>query len=260
VIETRPWTSPSRLKLFLDCPRRYDFAHVQKLPTQPSPHMDLGNNVHAALRDWLRMPPAARTWDALLEAYRAAWRTNRPAFLRRSRDELKEWGERGIAMLRAFAAATPPDLEPLAIEKWVGAQYGDIAVRWRVDRVDALPDGSLVVIDYKTGRFPHDVQRAQETDLAAPVYARGAHETFAGAPVARVELLYLATMERVVFTVDDAWQAHKDVAVATLAERVREATTQGVFPAQPSALCKTCDFRARCPEGKAFLDALRGDR
>jgi putative RecB family exonuclease len=260
VTDARPWTSPSRLKTFLECPRRYDFAHVQKLPTLPSPNLDLGNNVHAALRDWLRMPPAGRTWDALLEFYRAAWRKNRAAFARRSRDELREWGERGIVMLRSFAAATPADLEPLAIEKWVGAEYDGVSVRGRVDRIDALPDGSLVVIDYKTGKFPRDVKRTKDEDLAAPVYARGAREAFAGTPVARVELLYLATMERVVFAVDDAWQAHKDLAVATLAARVEEATAEGAFPAQPSGLCKTCDFRARCPEGKAYLDALVADR
>ena len=46
----KPWTSPSRLATFLQCPRKYDFQHVKKLPTKPSPHLDLGSNVHAALR------------------------------------------------------------------------------------------------------------------------------------------------------------------------------------------------------------------
>jgi hypothetical protein len=78
--------------------------------------------------------------------------------------------------------------------------------------------------------------------------------------VTRVELLYLATMERVVFEVDEAWQAHKDVAVATLAAQAREAERTGIFEPRPSKGCAWCDFRARCPEGKAFLDALPGDR
>ncbi len=133
-------------------------------------------------------------------------------------------------------------------------------MRGRADRIDALPDGTLVVIDYKTGKFPPDVARVKETELAAPIYARGAAEAFAGAPVARVELLYLTTMERVVFEVDAAWQAHKDVAVAELAGRLRAAQEAGAWPARPSGLCKWCDFRARCPEGKAFLDALPSDR
>ncbi len=250
----KPWTSPSRLATWLKCPRQYQFQHVLKLPTRPSPHLDLGSNVHAALRDWLRLAPAARTWERMLEFYRAAWRTNRPAFRERSREELREWGERGIAMLRRFVEATPPDLEPLAIEKWVGIDFGDLDVRGKVDRVDGLADGSLRVVDYKTGKPPKDPGRLREDDLAAAVYARGASTNFAGAPVAAVEYLYLETMESVSFPVDDAWQEHKETALVTLARSARDGEARGDFPARPTKLCAWCDFSERCPEGKAFLD------
>lgn len=251
----KPWFSPSRLKLFLECPRRYEFQHVQKLPTAPSPHMDLGANVHAALRDWLRLKPPERSWDRLLEFYRAAWRANRPAFARRTREELREFGERGKRMLQRFADEVAPDLEPVAIEKLVTADYGDVLAGGRVDRVDALPDGSLRVVDYKTGKFPKFAARFKEEDLAAPVYARGTRALFAGAPVVEVELHYLETGERLTFPVDDAWQAHKDLAVVSAAQLVGEAARTGQYPAQPTKHCGWCDFRARCPEGKAFLDA-----
>jgi len=253
----RPWFSPSRLKLYLECPRRYQFQVVQKLPTAPSPHMDLGANVHAALRDWLRLAPKERSWDRLLEFYRAAWRANKPAFDRRSREELQEYGERGKVMLQRFAETVPKDLAPVAIEKNVNADYGELIVGGRVDRVDALEGGALKVVDYKTGKFPKQPARAREEDLAAPVYARGASALFAGAPVVEVEYLYLATGERLSFPVDEAWQAHKDLAVVELARRTAEAEASGEFPATPSRLCAWCDFKARCPEGQAFLDASR---
>ncbi|MEO6463141.1 MAG: PD-(D/E)XK nuclease family protein [Candidatus Eisenbacteria bacterium] len=254
----KPWTSPSRLSTFLQCPRKYDFQHLKKLPTRPSPHLDLGSNVHAALRDWLRLPPGKRTWDGLLEFYRAAWRTNRPAFVARSRDELREWGERGIAMLRRFVDEAPPDLLPLAIEKWVGIDFGDVVVRGKVDRVDGLPDGSLRIVDYKTGRFPKDPARTRAEDLAAAVYARGSSTDFVGAPVADVEYLYLDTMERLTFTIDDAWQAQRETAVVTLARSALAAEKSGDLPPVPGVLCAWCDFKARCPEGQAFLDARAG--
>lgn len=250
----RPWTSPSRLSTWQQCPRRYDFQHVQKLPTKPSPHLDLGSNVHAALRDWLRLRPAERTWERLLELYRAAWRDNRPAFRTRSRDELREWGERGIAMLRRFVAQTPPDLEPLAIEKWVGIELDDLDVRGKVDRVDEMPDGRLRIVDYKTGRFPRDPARTREADLAAAVYARGASAAFAGTPVGAVEYLYLETMDVLAFPVDEAWQARKEAALGALAREARDGETRGAFPPRPSKLCAWCDFKERCPEGQAFLD------
>lgn len=256
----KPWTSPSRLSTFLQCPRKYDFQHVKKLPTKPSPHLDLGSNVHAALRDWLRLAPAARTWEALLESYRAAWRQNRPAFATRTRDELREWGERGKAMLRRFADDVAPDLAPLALEKWVGIDFGDLEVRGKVDRVDQLPDGSLRVVDYKTGRYPKDPARTRADDLAAAVYARGSSTDFVGAPVADVEYLYLDTMERLTFPIDDAWQAQREMAIGTLARAAFEAEKSGDLPPQPSPLCAWCDFKARCPEGQAFLDARAGRR
>ena len=254
-VKKKPWYSPTRLKTFLDCPRRYQFQVVMKLPTLPSPHLDLGNNVHAALRDWLRLKPAQRNWDNLLELYRAAWRGNRKAFENRSRDELREAGEKGKAMLRRFHEETPPDLEPLLTEKTVSADYGDVVVGGRVDRVDALPDGSLKVVDYKTGKVP---KYGARDDLAPPVYARAVATAFAGTPVAEVELLYLDTFERITFPVDEVLQAHKDLAVLEAAHAVRSAETSGEFPARPSKLCGWCDFKDRCPEGRAFLDGLNG--
>jgi putative RecB family exonuclease len=257
----KPWTSPTRLSTYLQCPRKYDFQYLKKLPTKPSPHLDRGSNVHAALRDWLRLPPADRTWERMVDLYRAAWRANMPYFRDRRdelRDELRDWGERGKAMLRRFVDETPPDLEPLAIEKWVGIDFGDIEVRGKVDRVDALPDGSLRVVDYKTGRFPKDPTRERAKDLAAAVYARGASTNFVGAPVADVEYLYLDTMERLTFTIDDAWQAQREMAVATLARGALDAEKSGNLPPTPSPLCGWCDFKARCPEGQAFLDARAG--
>lgn len=261
-VETRkrPWFSPSRLKTFVDCPRRYEYQHVRMLPTAPQPHLDLGSNVHAALRDWLRMKPAQRTWEGLLEFYRAAWRANRPAFAQRTREELREWGETGIRMLRKFADEVDPALEPVAIEKNVNADYGDVVVGGRVDRVDALPNGTLRVIDYKTGKFPRFPARTKEEDLAAAVYARATSVLFAGAPVAEVELHYLEGGERLTFPVDELWQAHKDLAVVSVARAALAAEQENAFPARPSKLCGWCDFRARCPEGKAFLDASPGPR
>lgn len=258
--ERKPWYSPSRLKTFFDCPRKYEFSVVRKLPTLPSPHFDLGTNVHAALRDWLGLRPSQRTRENLIEFHRAAWRKNRPAFANRSRDELRTWGERGNAMLLRYADAVAPDLEPVMIEKLVSADYGDVVVGGRVDRVDELPDGSLRVIDYKTGKFPKSPARFREEDLAAPVYARATSGAFAGTPVSEVELQYLESGESLVFTIDEAWQAHKDLAVVSAANAVRAAEKSQAFEPRPSRLCEWCDFRQRCPEGKAFLDASPSPR
>ena len=253
--EKKPWYSPSRLTTFVQCPRKYQFMHVLKLPGLPSPNLDLGNNVHAALRDWLRLKPKERTRENLIEFYRNAWRGNKKAFERRTRDELKEWGERGKAMLLRYADSLDPALEPIMTERTISADYGDVVLGGRVDRVDALPDGSLIVVDYKTGKFPGRPQRAKDEDLAAPVYSRATSLAFAGAPVQQVQLHYLESGQQLVFEVDEIWQMSKDLAVVEAAHKARDAEKANEFPAQTSVLCGWCDFKDRCPEGKAFLDA-----
>jgi len=162
--------------------------------------------------------------------------------------------------LRRFADEVPPDLEPVALEKSVRVDFGEFVVGGRVDRVDALPDGTLKVVDYKTGKFPKNEARTREEDLASPVYARGASGAFVDLPVTVVEYLYLDTMERLVVDVDPVWQAHKDAVVTGLAQGVLAAEAGGGFPAQPSMLCGWCDYRTRCAEGRAFLEAGRNPR
>ena len=157
-------------------------------------------------------------------------------------------------MLRRFVERTPAGLEPLAIEKWVGIDLGDLDVRGKVDRVDEMPGGRLRVVDYKTGRFPRDPARVREEDLAAAVYAGGASAAFAGMPVGAVEYLYLDTMESLEFPVGAEWQARKEQAIGALAREARDGEARRAFPPRPSKLCAWCDFRERCPEGQAFLD------
>jgi hypothetical protein len=50
------------------------------------------------------------------------------------------------------------------------------------------------------------------------------------------------------------------MAIETLARTAFEAEKSGDLPPQPSPLCAWCDFKARCPEGQAFLDARAGRR
>jgi RecB family exonuclease len=214
--------------------------------------------VHTALANWLRLPPAERTLDGLLELYRAAWRVNRPAFVRRSREELKSFGERGIAMLRAFAAEVEPGLEPVAIELGVRLELDDVVIGGRVDRIDALPDGTLRVVDYKTGKYPPNDEQARAEDLAAAVYARGASTAFAGMPVSTVEYLHLATMERLTFDLAEDVVARAIEGVASLAREVHAAETSRAFTARPvPRVCRWCDFLALCREGQAAVDGAR---
>src|SRR5699024_8201035 len=79
--------------------------------------------------------------------------------------------------------------EPRGIERTVGAPHGDLAISGRIDRVDELADGSLAVIDYKTGRAVPTADDARAS-MQLAVYAVAVERTFR-ARCARVELHHI---------------------------------------------------------------------
>jgi hypothetical protein len=92
-------------------------------------------------------------------------------------------------MFRLFFDTFDTAKVPLATEEWVEAHIDGFELFGRVDRIDSLPDGSLEIIDYKTGRFmwePEDLPR----ETARQFYVLGVEEKY-GMRVERVRIIYL---------------------------------------------------------------------
>ena len=68
-----------------------------------------------------------------------------------------------------------------SVETDVDYRYGDIRLGFRIDRVDRLPDGRLIVIDYKTGTPKSFVTQSGELkDLQLVAYADALDEPVGG--------------------------------------------------------------------------------
>src|SRR5215472_13980517 len=118
-------------------------------------------------------------------------------------------------MVERYAATLDPAVEPLGVERTVGAHTAHIVVSGRIDRLDARRgpggDTELVVVDYKTGRRPFTTDDARAS-LPLALYALAAGRIF-HKPCRRVELHHLPTGEI------HAWE-HTE---ATLERHVRRA-------------------------------------
>jgi len=66
------------------------------------------------------------------------------------------WRPRLLAALEWIASEieADPDRKPVAIEQWGEMHEQGIRIFGKADRIDQLADGSLAVVDYKTGRPP----------------------------------------------------------------------------------------------------------
>jgi RecB family exonuclease len=247
--------TPTRLTTWLDCPRRYRFAYLDRPAPPKGPpwaHNTLGAAVHLALAEWWRLPPARRTVDAAGALTERAWRSD--GF--RDAAQSAEWAARSREMVERYVARLDHDVEPRGIERTVAIIHGGTALSGRVDRIDERGD-ELVVVDYKTGRHLLSVDDAR-TSLALAVYAAATARTLR-VTCRRVELHHLPSGEIHVWEHDDSTVDRHvgradDIAgecAAADAAFMTGRTGDDVFPPRPSSRCSWCDFRRLCPQGRA---------
>lgn len=247
--------TPTRLTTWLDCPRRYRFAYLDRPPPPKGPpwaHNTLGAVIHNALAGWWRLPPASRTPHRAGELVNQYWTAE--GF--RDGDQAGQWRSRAREMVEGYVSGLDPDDEPRGVERTVGVVHGGTSLSGRVDRIDQRGD-DLVVVDYKTGRHVLSTDDARSS-LALAVYAAAATRTLR-TQCRRVELHHLPTGTVVAWEHDErTLTRHLDradgiAAECAAADAAYRAGDAGdvTFPPRPSSLCGWCDFVQLCPEGRA---------
>ena len=248
--------TPTRLLTWLDCPRRYRFAYLDRPAPPKGPpwaHTGLGTSVHTALASWWRLPLRERTPERGAGLVREGW--VREGY--RDEAQSREVREQAAAWVRSYLADVDPRAEPLGVERTVSAPTATLVLSGRVDRIDERPDGTVVVVDYKTGRRPPSDDNARGS-LALGVYAVAAARTLRR-PCAVVELHHLPTGTVAAASHGPDGLARKVAEAESIAREARAAdeayargdTTEETFPARPSSMCSWCDFRGVCAQGRA---------
>jgi hypothetical protein len=257
--------TPSRLRAWLDCPRRYRMTYLDRPPPRKGPpwaHNSLGASVHNALAAWWRLAGPERTVPAAGDLLEQGWISDGYASVAQSEDYLR-WTR---PQVESYAAGLDPLAEPVGVERTVAAKTSVIALSGRIDRLDSRPGEDLVVVDYKTGREPPTAHDARSS-LTLALYAVAAGRTLRR-PCHAVELHHVPTGQVAVWLhTDESLERHlrraEDIALecAEADERFRSDPQAGqgdeVFPPSPGAWCGWCDFRAHCPEGRSAASQRR---
>ena len=249
--------TPSKLGAYVDCPRRYRYAYVDR-PTPPKgppwAHNSLGASVHTALKNWFGLPADRRVPEAVPGLLKATW--VREGY--RDVEQERAVYRRALDWLDTYVATLDGSDEPLGVERVVATKTSVLALNGRADRIDARigDDGpEAVIVDYKTGRSGLDADDARGS-MALALYAYAAERVFRR-PCRRVELHHLPTrtvavhehtaeslarqVRRAEETATDIMAAEKAVAAG--------ADPEAAFPVNPGSLCGWCDFRKVCPAG-----------
>jgi len=151
--------------------------------------------------------------------------------------------------------------------EWTLPSGRTISIRGRIDRVDARPDGTLEVIDYKSGQIRFkwgeiaglDRERSVVT-LQLAIYAEAAKQIL-GEQVSRAILRSTGSRgsTRESGLTQGHLAEHRD-AIERFLDRALDLVAQGWFPALPGAKCCSNDLACACgPSPRARFNCKRGD-
>ena len=261
--------SPSSINTYNQCPRKYYYQYILKLPTKASIHTLRGNIAHSALQDFFEFDTALTRleWETvlqkhLLELLKKHW-TKKEAelkelvpgpelhfYFQETQIMLMNWVQkfekkldseqkRGHSFAEAFKRLTPKtEQEYQSFEK---------SVRGFLDTIEEV-DGYVRIMDYKTSKSS---RISPEYRLQLAIYALLYHDKHKKLPD-EVGIYFLkdpTTLHEQTIRVDedlirDAASMVEQIHSLTQSESIKD------YPKKPGPLCKwssgQCDFYEKC--------------
>ncbi|MEO6447204.1 MAG: PD-(D/E)XK nuclease family protein, partial [Gemmatimonadaceae bacterium] len=273
--------SPSSLELLAACPMAWMYHYGMMLLPPQDPSYDPASWLDAAQRGSLlhevyeRFTIAYRgrqqelTGEAARSDMRAIaseviaeWKVNEPppsetvfaseshellraaiAFVAMERERV-ESGDRGE--WREFEVGFGLDA-PQATYTLPGGR--SISIKGKADRVDVLPDGSLRVVDYKTGSSTRFTRRKNDVPFAGgrrlqPALYAAAIETVLGAHVSRFEYRFPTDRGKNEIVAYEA--AELDEARTVIDEMLQQVRAGSFIATTDASDCRFCDYAAIC--------------
>jgi DNA helicase II / ATP-dependent DNA helicase PcrA len=195
--------SASALEAFEESPRRYLEDYIYRLPHDDSSSASFGTAVHEVLNGvFSALRAGTRFNETEIEAqFAKSWR---PEGFEHKEQE-REWYAEGLVAVKGYLANIADDFVPDRLEQPVELTLPDgIKIIGKVDRIDRDADGTVRIIDYKTGR-----KTATHADIKKnlPIALYAAALAQRGETVGSVGLHYLMTGDEVALPVDSSFTA-----------------------------------------------------
>lgn len=252
----------SQIAAFSTCPLQYKYAHILKVPTFGRHSLSFGKSMHNTLQKFLEQvkerQAAAQVSLFGNEPVQKPLLPSVPELLElfdlgfidewyESEEEREDYRARGKESLKKFHEQILLDTPKIfGLELGFTLKVGEVLVKGRIDRIDELPDGSLEVVDYKTGNPKTKLEWDDKRQLV--LYALALEQCLPDPkPVKKLTYYYLTTNETISF---EPTEKDKEKLTGQILETM-ERIAKSDFAADPDPMkCKYCDFKDICPAAK----------
>jgi putative RecB family exonuclease len=237
----------SRLETYVSCPYKYYLANVRKLQKPfgaSSPLLAFDQSLHKTLTSFYRFHNQEEPFDyaKLLKCLDYNWHSSNYETAEIS----AEYKETAANFLKNYfekycnGRDRHYDTDLFFKTEIAGIEYGG-----KIDRIDKNDDGTIEIIDYKTGKMPANGVSELEESLSVQLLFLACDSMYPNS-VKRLTYIYLKDNETLYVNRNDykLQEALKEF------KAISNYVMQGKFEAKPSNACSWCDYRNNCPDGQ----------
>jgi len=248
-----PVVSYSKITSYKECPRKYKFAYIDKLPRKDKPYTIFGQFCHEVLERFHSFyldenedsnAPFIDVMKTSFDKTREKWGD------KMTKEQIAEAYNIMLTYLLLLSEADKDDLpEVIAVEKKIWAEIDDELILYGyIDRVQRDKDGMIHVVDYKTTKDPKYL--SDKTQLLLYCYSLMKDDD----KMEKIRSSYMLLKHGMKpmmqeHTREEAIKT-KDAFVSTW----RNIVNDNLFRAKPIKFrCNMCDFLEHCDSGKKMM-------
>ena len=248
----------TQLAAFRKCPLQYKYEHIYRIPKLGKFQKSFGQSVHRAFQNILALhhqristvqptlfeqAPASAlngfsvTDEEAHELFRESW-DDQWYPDRETHDTYYAHGEKAVR--RFLIECRTKLLNVLGVEKPFTLVISERSLKGQIDRIDRLPDGSVRVLDYKTGQAKETLETEEKEQLHLYQLA------LEGQGYVVSSLAYVYVLDWVITEVEPLKGEKRQAFLEKLEKRMDAILTSDFAPTPDRFVCNYCDFKNIC--------------
>lgn len=250
----KPTLSPSKITTYLACPVKYRWTYVDdrgKWYLRSKSYYSFGSTLHRVLERFHDSGDTGVITQAeVLAAYEENWIN---AGFSSAEEMAEAFGEGKQILTRHVqqAVLAPKAAKTLYVERQFRWDVGQFVLIGRIDRIDEHDDGSLEIVDYKSGRESVSDDEVS-TDIAMCCYQLLIRKLFPERAV-RATILALRSGESGSAAMTDDELAEFEGDLCRLGLEILNEDYAELIPVY-KPLCRHCDFLPLCRKHPEFSE------